>query len=689
MILKYSQHLFKISAGMLLFFLFFSISFFGQTFTDSNLPIVIITTDIDPNTSMPLPIVDDPRILASMKIIQHPDGSRNYLSDSATLDFLNYEGRINIEIRGSSSQDLPKKGYGLTTLQADNVTVNNSGLLGMPSENDWILNPLAFDPSLIRDYLSYNLSRLMGNYATRTVYCEVIINGEYQGLYLFEEKIKADANRVNILKITASDNTAPNVTGGYITKSDKVTGGDPVAWQMASYAGGTDFIHDWPKPETVTAQQNAYIYEQFLSLASTANANNTSINNGFSSLIDIPSFVDFMIINELASNADGYQLSTYFHKDRNGKLRAGPIWDFNLTYGNDLFAYGLDRSKTDVWQFSDGGNEGAKFWTDLFNNPTFKCYLSRRWNELIQPNQPLKQNSLVLFIDNAVSLISEAIVRENQKWGTIPNHALEIENMKMFLFLRTNWLTSHLGSYAACNSIVTPALVIDKINYNPGTSVAFPISNDQEFIEIKNTQSTSVNLTGYYFKELGVTYRFPNNSSMAAYQSIYLASNAVVFQSRYGLVPFGQFTRNLSNKSQKLVLADAFGNTIDTVEYFDTLPWPDADGNGNFLSLISTNLDNNLASSWVAMSSDLLAKESFLASEKVLVFPNPVSDFLNIQGITGAIKIKIYDSFGKMITTLTSGESALKVDFSSFASGIYLLSISDDTGVNIHKIIKR
>jgi len=680
---------FIIAAGMLFFFLFFSISFFGQTFTDSNLPIVIITTDIDSNTSLPLPIVDNPRILASMKIIQHPDGSRNYLSDNALPDFLNYDGRISIEIRGSSSQDLPKKGYGFTTLQPDNVTNNNTGLLSMPSENDWILNPLAFDPSLIRDYLSYNLYRLMGNYATRTVYCEVVINGEYQGLYLLEEKIKADSNRVNILKITPSDIAAPNVTGGYITKADKTTGGDPIAWQMPSYNGLTDFIHEWPKPEMVTTEQNGYIYEQFLSLASTTHANNTSITSGFPSLIDIPSFVDFMIINELSSNADGYQLSTFFHKDRNGKLRAGPIWDFNLTYGNDLFSYGFDRSKTDVWQFADGGNEGPKFWTDLFNNATFKCYLSRRWNQLILPEQPLKHNNLVVFIDNAVSLISEAVVRENQKWGTIPNHALEIENIKMFLYLRTNWLTSHLGSYAACNSIVTPALVIDKINYNPGTSVAFPVSNDQEFIEIRNTQSTSVNLTGYYFKELGVTYKFPNNSTISGNQSIYLASNGIVFQSRYGVAPFGQFTRNLSNKSQKLVLSDAFGNTIDSVEYFDSSPWPDADGNGSYLSLISTDLDNNLASSWVAASSDFLANESFLRSEKVVVFPNPVKDLLSIQGISGTSKIKIYDSFGNLIITLTSEEEAVKVDFSPYPKGIYLLSFSDDQGLTTKKIIKR
>src|SRR6187431_388456 len=139
------------------FFLFFivlcSFSTYSQVFTNSNLPIVVITTDKDPVSGMPLEILDDPKILASMKIIKHPDGTRNYLTDINTAAYLNYNGRIGIELRGSSSQSLPKKPYGLTTLKSDNTSNNNVSLLGMPSENDWVLNSLAFDPSLIRDYL--------------------------------------------------------------------------------------------------------------------------------------------------------------------------------------------------------------------------------------------------------------------------------------------------------------------------------------------------------------------------------------------------------------------------------------------------------------------------------------------------------------------------------------------------------
>lgn len=153
---------------------------------------------------------------------------RNYVTDQNTPAYLNYDGRINIEIRGSSSQTLPKKQYGLTTYKADNVTKVNVSLLGMPADNDWIFNGLGYEPSCIRDYLCFNLSRKIGEYASRTMYFEMILNGTYNGLYVLQEKIKQGSERVDIMKIATTDNDLPNVSGGYITKADK-SNGDPVA----------------------------------------------------------------------------------------------------------------------------------------------------------------------------------------------------------------------------------------------------------------------------------------------------------------------------------------------------------------------------------------------------------------------------------------------------------------------------
>lgn len=689
MVNHYFSKTYKTSTVFFLLLFLFSNSAKSQTFTDSNLPIIIINTDINPATNLPTEIPDDPKILATMKIIKRPDGSRNYLTDISNNAYLNYNGRIGIELRGSTSQSLPKKPYGLTTLKANNTSNNNVSLLGMPAENDWILNSLAFDPSCIRDYISYNLSRQIGDYASRTVYCEVVINGNYQGLYILQEKIKSNVNRVNVIKMADSDNTLPNVSGGYITKADKTTGGDPVAWTMPSYSGSVDFIHELPKPENITTQQNAYIKSQFQGLETTANTHNTDLAAGYSSIIDVPSFVDYMILAELASNVDSYQFSTYFHKDKEGKLRAGPIWDFNLSYGNDLFSWGLDRSKYDVWQFSNGDNEGAKFWRDLFNDTTFKCYFSKRWNELTLQGKPLNFSSLTQFIDETVSYISEAKVRENQKWGTIPNDASEINYLKAFLYNRINWINTQLGSFSSCSNIETPSLVITKINYNPGTSASFPTSNDLEFIEIKNTGSTTVNLTGVYLRELGVSYQFPASSTITANQSIYITSNKTAFESKYGVTAFGQFSRNLPNTSQKIVLADGFGNTIDSVEYSNTAPWPSADGNGNYLQLSSTDLDNALPSSWTAASDNNLSLPENNELKNLILYPNPVTNSLTIQASQPILTYKMYDELGRLLHESKQNTTTLKTDWSSYPQGIYFISISNENGRSTKKIIKQ
>ncbi len=276
-----------------------------QIFTDSNLPIVVIYTDGG------VEIADDPRVLGTMKIIYRGPGERNYRTDISKPEYLNYNGRIEIEIRGQSSQVTPKKQYGFTTLLVDNVSNNNVSLLGMPAENDWILNGMVFDTARIRDFLNYNLFRQLGNYASRTAYCEVVINNDYKGLYLLQEKIKSDNDRVDVLKIASGDNSLPNVSGGYITKADKVSPGEPIAWTMYTWYGSpVDYIHELPKPDNATLWQTNYIKSQFENLEREAENGNSSLDNGFPSIIDVPSFIDYMIINELGSNPEACTYST-------------------------------------------------------------------------------------------------------------------------------------------------------------------------------------------------------------------------------------------------------------------------------------------------------------------------------------------------------------------------------------------
>jgi hypothetical protein len=656
----------------------------SQIFSDSNLPIVIINTDGGEI------IPDSPKIFAGMKIIYRGAGLRNYLTDQNTKEYLNYDGRISIEIRGSSSQTLPKKQYGLTTFMPDNKTKLDVSLLGMPGDNDWILNGLGYEPSLMRDYLCYNLSRMMGEYASRTVYCEVMINGDYQGLYILQEKVKQGKDRVDVTKISATDNDFPNLSGGYITKADKTNADDPAAWTVSSYIGTNDvsYIHVLPKPFEVTQSQNSYIFSEFEKLQNTASSGNSSIASGFPSIIDIPSFVDFMIISEFSANADAYQYSTFFHKDRNGKLRAGPIWDNNLTFGNDLAIWGFDRSKTYTWQFANGDNVGSKFWKDLFANPDFRCCLSRRWNNLIQPGQPLNQAVVENLLDQTAALISEAAVRENARWGTVHSLSGEITKIKDFVKERIPWMTTNINYSTSCGSVDVPQLVISKIMYNPDSSAVFPNPKDLEFIEIMNTGNKTLDLTGVYFGGTGFVYQFPPHSEIKQGATKILASNPITFIAKYRIPPYGQFTRNLANKGETLVLLDAFGNIIDNVSFSNLPPWPDAGGNGFYLELIDPLSDNSIASNWIASKNAIVSVNETEDNNRLKIYPTPVNDFLTIES-SGIIKIlQLYDYSGKLMRRIDINSGTYFLDMSSYPRGIYLVQVFTADRNFVQKIIR-
>ena len=686
---------------LVIFFLFLGqISFAQQTIlSDSNLPIMLITTDIDPQTNLPAEIPDEPKVLGTMQLIYRPDGTRNYLTDSTNESYLNYDGRIGIELRGSSSQALDKKPYGFTTLLEDDDSNNNVSLLGMPSENDWVLNSLAYDPSMIRDYLSYTLASNMGNYAPRVAYIEVVVNGDYKGVYFLTEKVKRDSDRVNLKKIADDENSFPELTGGYIVKADKTTGGDEIAWTMPNYGGwDTNFLHHYPKTEDITNEQDNYIENVFYDLAAQTNPANTSIVDGYPSMIDIPSFVDYILMAEFASNPDSYQFSTYFHKDRSGKLRAGPIWDYNLSFGNDLFVFGFDRSFFDVWQF-DFENRGAKFWRDLYQDETFNCYLAKRWFELIEANQTFNYLTISNLIDSYVALLSESQERELQRWPpqedwpTVADQAQNILEMKDWIQERINWMSTNIGSSANCMDVPVPDLVISKIHYNPMEDSGYS-SKELEFIEITNTSNQSIDLTGYYIRELGISYQFEADAVVQANQKIYLCSDASVFESYYGFAPFGAFTRDLSNSSYHIILSDALGNTIDQVRYLDSDPWPQQpDGEGPYLQLVDVNSDNSLASNWIPSSQSLSREDVATAKRQIIVYPNPTEgiitveiDFLN----TDSLEFIMYNSLGQSVGDFQLKSNNLQLNVGFLKSGFYYYNIKDkEVVISRGKFVKK
>jgi len=405
------------------------------TLTNSNLPIVCIY-------SYGHPILPDTNIICDMGIIYNGPGGMNNINDP----FNNYNGKISIRKRGCTSLNYPKHSYTFETQDSEGQSLNVS-LIDLPEENDWILYGPYPDKSLMRNVLIYELARKMGRYAPRTKYCEVILDNEYIGVYVLIEKIKRDNNRVDISKLSPNDTTGDNLTGGYILKIDRWEG---AGW-TSEYVPNVYFEYEYPDDDEIVPMQKSYI-QSFIntfedSLFNLSTLNNTALIN----TIDFESFIDYIILNELSKNADGYRLSTYLYKNKDsndGRINMGPIWDYDLAFGNycEFFAYLTENfiySDTTFWN-------NAPFWfRKLMTFELFQNKVRCRWEEL--RINTLHEDSIVAIIDSCYNFLYEAQQRNFEKWDILgspiwPNYYYgetyeeEIEILKDWIFERMNWL---------------------------------------------------------------------------------------------------------------------------------------------------------------------------------------------------------------------------------------------------------
>ncbi len=434
----------------------------AQTLTSSNLPIIVINTSGQT-------ILDEPKITASMGIIYNGIGNRNTVTDP----FNNYDGKIGIEIRGSSSQMFPKKQFGIE-LRNDAGEAINWALLGMPAEEDWVLFAPYNDKSLMRDALAYKFARSLGRYAPRTHFCEVIINGEYQGIYVLIEKIKRDKNRVDVSKLDPEEISGDDVTGGYIIKIDKETGSGNGGWTSSYTPPGRDgtqtifYQYDYPKATEIPTAQKNYIRNFMAGFEGTLNGPNYSHPDiGYSKYIDVESFIDFFIVNEVSKNVDGYRLSTYLHKDKDskgGKLHMGPVWDFNLGFGNaDYCTSGNPQGWVTNFNTVCNGDWWLIpfWWNRLMQDGTYRSKLAARWQEL-RADQ-LKTENVIAYIDSVYSVLNqEAQQRNFQKWPVLgeyvwPNYYVgntylqEVNWLKTWVTNRMNWLDANMPAIITGN----------------------------------------------------------------------------------------------------------------------------------------------------------------------------------------------------------------------------------------------
>jgi hypothetical protein len=375
---------------------------------ESNLPLVIIDTG---GQFIP----DEPKIDADLTIIDNGPGQTNCIGHPPAMQLA-----IGIETRGSTSQMYPKKSFGVETrdeLGADEKV----SIFGMPQDSDWVLYAPYPDKTLIRNTLTFDLHRQMGHYSSRSRHVEVVLNGEYWGVYEWLEKIDRSPGRVAVSDIDPIDTAGDALTGGYIWKVDKLTGEVGYSW-VSLYSNEVTFQVHYPRIDDITPEQQQYArgivngFEAMLSSPQFADP-----QSGYPAWIDVQSFMDFMILQELGRTIDGYRSSSFFYKDRDSvdpRLKAGPMWDFNLSYGNCDYC---DAFSTTGYQYDFDIVCGEFFdveipfwWKRLLEDPAFANALRCRWEQL--RDGPLADQAIAAFIAAKAEELADAQVRNFERW---------------------------------------------------------------------------------------------------------------------------------------------------------------------------------------------------------------------------------------------------------------------------------
>ena len=351
-----------------------------------------------------------------------------FITDSGELGT-----RAGLKTRGSST------GGQSYTVEAWDDEVNddsNISPLGMPSESDWILYSSSFDKSKMNNSFIYEMANQAGQYAVRTRHVAYFLNtgggdvsmADYKGVFVFMEKIKRDDDRVDVEELDQSDNTEPEISGGYMFKIDRADPGDG-----GFSAGGTGLKWVYPKEDIIElpeydAQEQwikNYLNEYYAALNGPGFTNPTT-GLHYSDYIDVAASIDHHILNEFTKNPDEFRLSTYLYKPRGEKFSFGPIWDFDRALGFE------NRSSNPVgwWQDFQWGN----WWPRMFNDPEFSQAWIDRWFELRQ--DVFSHANLQSVIDTQAADIDYTAQDFDSNWNGHYN------SLKNWVAARVDWMDS-------------------------------------------------------------------------------------------------------------------------------------------------------------------------------------------------------------------------------------------------------
>lgn len=253
-------------------------------------------------------------------------------------------------------------------------------------ESDWILSGMYFDLSLYRNKLMYDLFEAFApdtNYGPQTQYCDVTLDGDWRGIYLLSEEIGRDADRVDIQ--AQLGNGESFIFKSDVTQTWIVTNG--IGWQLV-----------YPKPDALTPAVAAG-----LTASMTAFGNATAGVGDIWELVDMPTLVDWVLLQEFSNNGDAYYSSIHIYKDVGGKIVFVP-WDFDIGLGGGC-------NPTDGWLYRYDGH-----WLNVMAaDPEFRAALVARWTELRET--VLSQESFDAQLAGYVETMTPETIEDNfERW---------------------------------------------------------------------------------------------------------------------------------------------------------------------------------------------------------------------------------------------------------------------------------
>jgi hypothetical protein len=440
---------------------------------ETNLPIVFINTKLDgKNRTI---IHRDWRVAVRMKIINNADGT-NYGDTLAHPDqTVDYEGWVGIKYRGNSSfYASDKKPYSIKTMETDDVEGKKQKvkILGMPSDNDWVLLAPFNDRSMIRDVLMFQLARPYFEYVPRARHCELILDGIYYGVFIMAERPRKGKNRLNLDDPGVSGDS---LTGGYQVQVDRndeehyyVSKHYAVNKNGRRYPTNYKIYFQYKHPEYDEMmpdhpEQLEYLHNQIDKMEDALAATDfADPETGYRQYLDPMSFIDQQLSQEACANVDGYRLSTNLYKRRDSidaRFKT-TLWDFNIAFGNADYNRG---NQTDLWVFenthisSTDENKVPFWWMRLMKDEEYVKQLKARWAQYRQ--ETYREENIEQVIDSMVTMLDAKGARtRNYKafpiWGKyvwpVPNYQVvntwekEIEYLKSWINERIIWLDEQL-----------------------------------------------------------------------------------------------------------------------------------------------------------------------------------------------------------------------------------------------------